>query len=307
MDHVINNQPVRHGDESYSQDLSSFAVDPALINDPTWGASTTQYSHQDLFAPQQAYQYQPDLAQYGAYGMPQASPYPAPTYTSLYAPQYQQSNPNDSYSLPSYGLTNSHLTTQSSLPFQGPNNSFQYALPDNEAATISPQALQRFNVSPAPARNNGSALLQGSANGHSSYAQNWDPNSLHLAHNPYLPDGGYGNQISVRPGLVTYPSLPTTDNTAAATLLAVAPKSEFGEMQSDIQLGLPSFFTQKPRVRVTHQELLSSLDGQQSKGLRNAPFVVLSDVPVNLAISGKGTCIFNFYFAACRMSIFLRF
>lgn len=273
------NSSMNNGGQGYPQDTAEYGVDPTLLNESSWALPSDQYVHNDAFVSQQSYQqYSTPSTSYASYGIPQDASYQVPTYTGPYGPgpQYQQANHMDHYPVSQYALPHSQASSTNQQSFQGGVNSYPYSQFGQETATISPHALQRGDGS----------IIQNQAGPRSTesqrgfvpgsiFQQTWDRDAT----NSYQPQGSINPAATyIRENTVQYPSL----NTGLGSAGQIGKTYTQG---SEISRNPPARRTQTAppsHLRVTHADLLSQSENMPSRRLREAPFVVLDDLPIQL-------------------------
>jgi len=294
MDHVPNN-PSMAGDQTYSHQIghqiNDYALDASLIDESQWQQSAGNYSHQDVFAPQQAYQQygQPTQPPFN-YGVSQSSVYPNASYSSIYGQQAHSSNNGGPYGAQFGGLPNSTqgILNHTPLHHQSPpqahqafptnQNRFPYSSQESAPATISPHDLERAIPYPVPSRNSSApqSIIANSVN--PLYERNWNPEpqiqerqATHLVF-PYTASGSDNSLVDpiplsreavVRPPSSSQPTPKLPENSSSQTRAAT---QENG-------LG---------QLRITHADLLAETQNTPARRISKAPYAILGAKPIEL-------------------------
>jgi hypothetical protein len=283
MNNTSSSMPQGQG---YVPEGEPYALDHQLLNLPTsgWGGDygqNTGYTQQ----PYQPQFSRPSAQQYSSYGVHQPSTYPVQPYSSAYGPQFQHSNQIEAYGLPQYAVSSSQVAAAPQSYISG-TDPFPFSNIAVEAPTVSPQALQRVDVSSVRVHPANPSFDDG------QQTNSLDPNAaFHHEWNDGSVGGFIASQVQ-QPQ--TYQQVSDQGNPITYRLgnpPVVEKISHQGDCADSDGEANKNTLSRKGRHReyavVVDQGLLNILNNNPSRRMTNAPYVLVDEVPILLDYSAK--------------------
>jgi hypothetical protein len=266
-------------DNSYPVSGGQYGMDQSSLNDSQWPMYQAQYAQQnEQFAPphsapsstvtSQTYQpYSDPQLSYGNYSIPQDSMYPVPSYSSGYAPSYQQSNLLHPYVTAQHGAVQSQAHPHIQQSFQSGNQPYPYTQAFRaDDRTISPHVLERVDNVPQSQR--------------SSQTWNQGVAASYEHQNAINSTAQISQQTSSRPKAAEYTSASVGGIGDSGRLAGIS--SQVRDVPRSAPSRRGTTILPQSTLRITHPELLAATQEAKSRRISSAPFIVLDEEPVAL-------------------------
>lgn len=272
-----------HGHNAY-QGGGGYGVDDDLMNNAGWAAATEQYAFQDPH-PQQDHQY-PQYPQsqptFDHFDLSHQPTYPQEPYSqSPYASQYQQARPSDIFGENAYNFENHAPSLQRSNAYPG-NHAFSYGPPASTTTTVAPQSLHFSMGQAQPVNGIGHTGYQQPVNGSENI-----PSEYHqFSQRPQEPIARY----FVDPRSSSQQSQPQPQQQQPVSNVRHVQGPPSTQNMNSPVTGGHSYGTLARRpnpLRVTHPELLATVENSPRHRLKQVSFIALGQVPIQIPSSEK--------------------